>query len=99
MRPTPVSSNSDSEILLLLDKFNYDEWKFELDNLCRRKKATTEENKFAWLVRTVNSSDKRIIMKYKSGVVSFKVKDGDEMKIVEYAGADYPFTLHSLLRA
>ncbi len=64
-----------------MDQHNFDEWKFELENLCERKKANTEKAKFAWLV-------KRIVMKYKSGVLTATVKDGDVTKAVEYSGKD-----------
>jgi hypothetical protein len=92
MRPMSASSNSESENILILDQHNFDEWKFELENLCERKKADTEKAKFAWLVKAVNSSDKRIVMKYKSGFLTAMVKEGDVTKTVEYSGNDYPYT-------
>jgi hypothetical protein len=52
------------EMFLILNKYNFDDWIFELENLCERKQAETEQAKFAWLVKTVNSSDKRIFQDY-----------------------------------
>jgi hypothetical protein len=67
-----------------------------LENLCQRKQATDEKAKFAWLVKTVNTSDKRMIMKYKTDSIVIRRKvevDGSAVwqDIIIY-GRDHPYT-------
>jgi hypothetical protein len=75
-----------------LNKWNYHDWYFELKNLCRRKNAEDEEAKFSWLVETLNTSDKRLIMKHETGKLTMrKTFDGVE-KVVIIDGLTKPFT-------
>jgi hypothetical protein len=47
---------------LMLNNYNYEECGFELKLLCTRKKAESEEERFAYLVKTLPTSYKRIVM-------------------------------------
>jgi hypothetical protein len=81
-----------NESLLVLDKYNFHDWEFELEGLCSRNKATDEFAKFSWLSETLNISDKRLVMKYKmeSIVVSRTVKDKTENVVIK--GISHPYS-------
>jgi hypothetical protein len=76
------------EMYLILNNHNFHDWKFELNNLCKRKGADTEEQKFAWLIKTINTSDKRIIMKHESEEIEIKKEDGTTESI---SGKEFPY--------
>jgi hypothetical protein len=46
----------DKEMYIVLTKYNYRDWKFELENLCVRKIAKTEQEKYSWLVKIETES-------------------------------------------
>jgi hypothetical protein len=71
MRPTEESMNG--ERFLILTRHNFHDWEFELENLCERKKVDDEKGKYAWLIKTLNSSDKRLVIKYKTGSIKLLV--------------------------
>jgi hypothetical protein len=43
-----------NESFLVLDKYNFHNWEFELEGLCLRNKATDEFAKFSWLSESLN---------------------------------------------
>jgi hypothetical protein len=66
----------------MLNKYNYEECLFELKLLCTRKKAESDEERFAYLVKTLPTSYKRIVMGvYKDHEA--KVKRGDQERKVK----------------
>lgn len=70
----------------------------DVKELCKASKCAvcltvkTEQAKFSWLVKTVNSSDKRMIMKFKEGVIEVKEMSGDKEVIKRIAGEKEPYT-------
>jgi len=69
------------ESYLMLNKYNYEEWLLELTLLCTRKKAESDEERFAYLVKTLPTSYKRIVMGvYKDHEAEEKQRD-QEMKV------------------
>jgi hypothetical protein len=94
MRPTEESMNG--ERFLILTRHNFHDWEFELENLCERKKVDDEKGKYAWLIKTLNSSDKRLVMKYKTGSIKLLVTEVDEKneensREIEIIGKDKPY--------
>lgn len=51
------------EKVVMLNKFNFLDWKMEVKLLCLRKQAKTEEEKFAWMFQTLPEGYKRIVLK------------------------------------
>lgn len=79
--------------MLILNKYNFHDWLFELKNLCLRKMAVDEFTKFAWLVRAVNNSDKRLIMRCEVERITGRRRDDDgkeEEVVIE--GKEMSFT-------
>jgi hypothetical protein len=84
------------ERFLILTRHNFHDWEFELENLCERKKVDDEKGKYAWLIKTLNSSDKRLVMKYKTGSIKLLVTEVDEKneensREIEIIGKDKPY--------
>jgi hypothetical protein len=64
MRPKlgPGRQEAAKESYLRLNKYNNEDWLFELKLLCTRKKAESDEETFAYIVKTLPTSYKRIVM-------------------------------------
>jgi len=50
------------ETTTMLNKYEFEEWLFELQLLCVRRKAESDEERFAYLIKTLPNSYKRIVM-------------------------------------
>jgi hypothetical protein len=87
MRP-----NSAMEETLILNNYNFHDWEFELEALCSRNKAIDQISRFSWLSQTLNSSDKRLIMKYKTESITVERLVEGQMKEVIIIGAENPYT-------
>jgi len=87
MRP-----NSAMEETLILNNYNFHDWEFELEALCSRNKAIDQISRFSWLSQTLNSSDKRLIMKYKTESITVERLVEGQMKEVIIIGAEKPYT-------
>jgi ribosomal protein L34E len=96
MRPIVADMDTNKEMFLILNKYNFHDWKFELENLCQRKQASTEYAKFAWLVRTLNSADKRLVMKYEKE--SVQVVNEEKVSIIEGKKQPYGWAVEILRR-
>ncbi len=98
MRPSPSNSSS-VETFIILNKNNFFDWEFELENLCLRKDVTDETTKYAWLIKTLNTSDQinGLSWNLKLSQSRSKIKEEDEngnvtWKDVVINGKEKPFT-------
>jgi hypothetical protein len=90
-------SKEDSNDIVILNKYNFLDWKFGLENLCERKLAVTEKAKFAWMVKTLNSSDIQLIMRYESERLTAVGDDGKE-SVIEGRSKPYTWAMEVLKR-